>query len=301
MGRKWKWTPFQLEKLEKVKGILQELDEYKPLTLRQIYYQMVGKGYINNKLTEYHMLSDLLSNARYDGFVEWDVMEDRVRRFVDLRGFPNVPVFVMLTLNRWLDQYSRDLMQEQENYIELWTEKDALATLLSRVCYDYSVPVVVCRGYNSTTFMNDFRERVKGNAKGIVLLYFGDYDPTGMAISELDLPDRFNKKLDLSVFIDRIALRREHTLDLYSDPDSVKDKDPRTPWFRKNYGDVGYELDALQPGDLEGMVRAAIEKYTDADLMERQRADAEEDYERLGQAGKAFLEAYRKNDEEQAT
>lgn len=84
--RKWKWTKFQLNKLNNVQGVLKDIEKYKPLTLRQIYYQMVGKGFIPNKQTEYQMLSKLLTNARYDGFIDWDIMEDRSRRYINLSG-----------------------------------------------------------------------------------------------------------------------------------------------------------------------------------------------------------------------
>ena len=58
--RVFKWTEFQLDKLNKVLETLKELKEYKPLTLRQVYYQLVGKGFIENKGAQYGMLSNLL-------------------------------------------------------------------------------------------------------------------------------------------------------------------------------------------------------------------------------------------------
>ncbi len=47
--RKFSWTKNQFDKLNKVREVLEELKRYKPLTLRQVYYQLVGKGYIENK------------------------------------------------------------------------------------------------------------------------------------------------------------------------------------------------------------------------------------------------------------
>jgi hypothetical protein len=51
--RRWAWTQNQIDKLDKVKVILDELIDYKPLTLRQVYYQLVGKGYIENTRSAY--------------------------------------------------------------------------------------------------------------------------------------------------------------------------------------------------------------------------------------------------------
>jgi hypothetical protein len=50
------WTKNQFDKLNKVGVILDELKDYKPLTLRQIYYQLVGKDYIKNNKSQYTML-----------------------------------------------------------------------------------------------------------------------------------------------------------------------------------------------------------------------------------------------------
>ena len=41
--RKFTWTKNQLDKLNKVEEVLDELKNYKPLTLRQVYYQLVGE------------------------------------------------------------------------------------------------------------------------------------------------------------------------------------------------------------------------------------------------------------------
>lgn len=80
MRRIWKWTNNQTAKLKKVKEVLENLKKYWPLTLRQVYYQLVAQGVIANKVSEYGMLSKLLKYARLDGKVGWDVIEDRLRQ-----------------------------------------------------------------------------------------------------------------------------------------------------------------------------------------------------------------------------
>lgn len=81
--RKFKWTEFQLNKVLKV---LEDLEDYKPLTLRQIYYQLVGKGFSENKQSQYTMLSRLIKYARIDGHIDWKDVEDRTRVYHDLTG-----------------------------------------------------------------------------------------------------------------------------------------------------------------------------------------------------------------------
>ena len=155
--RRWTWTPFQIDKLSKVKVILDELADYKPLTLRQVYYQLVGKGYIENTRSEYQALSQLLKWSRLDNRISWNDIEDRVRVFNNMSGWLDKSYFLESTISGFFNSYSRDLWQSQKKYIEVWIEKDALSSIFSRVCEGYGVSVVVCRGFSSVSFLYDFK------------------------------------------------------------------------------------------------------------------------------------------------
>lgn len=159
--RKWTWTGFQINKLNKVKVILDELVQYKPLTLRQVYYQLVSKGYIENTKSEYQALSQLLKWSRLDNRISWNDIEDRVRVFRDLSGWLNKSNFLNVALNVF-DQYKRDLWQSQKSYVEIWIEKDALRSVFEKACSGYGVSVIVCRGFSSISFLNDFKVRLMG-------------------------------------------------------------------------------------------------------------------------------------------
>ena len=143
--RKWIWTGYQFDKLNKVIETLGELEKYKPLTLRQIYYQLVGKGFIENNASQYNMLSNLLKWGRIEGYISWDDIEDRVRYFHNSGGWDNESEFTEHELDDFLSGYRRDLMQTQEKYVEIWIEKDALSSIFRRVAFPYCVSVVVCR------------------------------------------------------------------------------------------------------------------------------------------------------------
>jgi hypothetical protein len=197
--REWKWTLFQFDKLNKVKKILDELKDYMPLTLRQIYYQMVAKGYIENTRSEYNMLSRLLEQARLDKYIPWDVIEDRSRAFQDLRGWDDKDCFVSQVFTDFLTGYRRDLLQSQSKYIELWIEKDALSRVFVEVAKFYSIGVMPCRGFISISVAHEVKERIlyyKDRGRKTVLLYFGDFDPSGNEISE-DIQYTLNFELGL--------------------------------------------------------------------------------------------------------
>ena len=126
-------------------------------------------------------------------------------------------------------------------------EKDALSSLF-RIAYPYGISIVVCRGFNSTSFMNQFKNRVSYYGKErIVVLYFGDHDPSGKYMVEKDLPDRFLNRLKLDIKIKAIALNMNQTKNLTNNPESFKKKDKRAKWYIEKYGNQAWELDALDP------------------------------------------------------
>jgi hypothetical protein len=79
-----------------------------------------------------------------------------------------------------------------------------------------------------------------------------------MYMSECDLPERLAKYDGDHVRVKRIALTQAHHT-LPSFPAKDKKKDPRYPWFVRNYGKRCWELDALDPNDLRALVDEAIQ------------------------------------------
>ena len=97
--QEFKWTEHNIDKLNLVLEVLKELSSYKPLTLRQIYYQLVGKGYLENNKSQYVMLSKLLKWARIDGYIPWPDIEDRVRAYHGSGGWNNVNDYIQCEIN----------------------------------------------------------------------------------------------------------------------------------------------------------------------------------------------------------
>ena len=263
MARKhWSWTPFQIDKLDKVKVILDELINYKPLTLRQVYYQLVGKGYIENTRSAYQGLSQLLKWSRLDNRISWNDIEDRVRVFNNMSGWLDKSYFLESTISGFFNSYSRDLWQSQKKYIEVWIEKDALSSIFSKVCEKYGVSVVVCRGFSSVSFLHDFKVRlVKHKNKKAVMLYFGDFDPSGNEMLEA-MKTTLKDELGIdNIQFKRIALLKDDifTYNLPHNPDALKRSDTRAKKHLEAYGELAVELDALRPDVLEKKIQDAVE------------------------------------------
>jgi hypothetical protein len=258
-----------------VKEKTESLEKYWPLTLRQIYYQLVADNTVSNKPSEYGMISKKLTDMRNDGEVSWDIMEDRTRREVTKRKFLEKADFIRVELGLFMKYYNRCLIQRQEKYVELWTEKDALSSVFVGIADNYCVTTVVCKGQLSTTFLKRYADRAKkavGKGQKPVIIYGGDLDPSGWKIP-ISIEDRLWEEHDINVTIDRFALNPSQIEEyrLPQSPDAFKSKDPNAKEYKKEFGETAVELDALKPADLENLIKTALSKHLDLESMEKER------------------------------
>jgi hypothetical protein len=264
------WTDRSTSYLNSVREVLDRLVKYWPLTLRQVFYQLVAALIIPNRLGEYKRLSRVLTKARLDGLVPWEALEDRSRRVLQPDVWLDAETFIETQLDWFLDGYRRDLLQSQASALEVWVEKDALAHVCQRVADPLGVPVAVARGFSSTSHVHEGRKRIEQNAdagRPTVILYFGDLDPSGYEMLPAMLYT-LQHEMHLGELVEGVgcALTAEQ-VETYGLPHSIealKDTDSRAKKYRRQFGDLAVELDALPPAHLEALVRLAIESRIDA-------------------------------------
>jgi hypothetical protein len=239
------------------------------------------------------MLSKLLKHARLSGYINWNDVEDRIRAFHDLTGFTDEAEFIDQEKKKLLKGYGRNLLQSQKKYIEVWIEKDALSSIFTKVCSKYSVPVIVCRGFSSVSFLNDFRDRLRLKADKIpLMLYFGDFDPSGMEMlkaMKTTLRDEFN--IDNMEF-KRIALLEEdiNIYELPHNPDAIKKKDTRSKKHVKAFGELAVELDALRPDILEEKIEGAILNEIEINLYHKELIKEQQELDKLNSLRENVIE-----------
>jgi hypothetical protein len=247
----------------------------------------VAAGDIENTRSNYTSLSSILVKARERGEVDYKRIEDRIRetnldRYA-LAGPQNLYDMMTRTLDYAANQYKRDPWLDQENYVEVWLEKDALSTVVSRVSTDlYQVPVAVNRGYGSFSFVRDGAERIGSIDKSLHILYFGDFDPSGEDMVR-DLQKRIVRysQGERLVRVHKIALTKEQ-IRQYDIPESLaKPDDTRTKAFIAKHGSKTAELDAIAPNDLQDMVKTAIEEYIDPKKWQESNDKSTEDKQQI--------------------
>lgn len=275
---------FSADRQEKINKANEIIEEYKrqgyELTLRQLYYQFVSRDIIPNNQREYKNLGDVINDARLAGLVDWYAIVDRTR---NLRRRPNWDSPQSI-IDACASQYHRDLWQGQPNRVEVWIEKDALVGIIEGTCEALDVPYFSCRGYTSQSEMWVAAMRLKGYRQASqrpVVLHFGDHDPSGIDMSR-DIQERLEEFSGGDVEFRRMALNKDQVDKYNPPPNPAKLTDSRCEGYIEKHGSESWELDALEPSVITGLIRGEIESLTDPDILRHRRAVEESERNKLG-------------------
>lgn len=256
-----------LERLERAEHII---DEYArqgfALTVRQIYYQFVARGWLVNSQNSYKALAKNLSDGRLAGVIDWNAIVDRTRFVRELPSWDD-PQGILHSAGT---SYHNNFWRNQEYRPEVWIEKDALVGVFERACDKYDVPLLSQRGYPSQTIVHQAAQRYKHwirEGQQVTVLQFTDHDPSGIDMTR-DLEDRLEMFLGrhmYSLTVKRMALTMDQIDELNPPPNFAKLSDARAREYIWQYGEHSWELDALSPTYLSGLVSGEAEALRDLD------------------------------------
>ncbi len=246
-----------------VNGILSQYDG--PLTLRQVYYRLVAAQIIQNTENEYKGLSKHLTNARLAGLVDDSRIIDRVRATIRVPCWPDLSEFLQAVRR----SYRREKWTSQPYNLEVWCEKDAVAGVLEPIANEYEIILYPCRGYNSYSALKDAAERIGYIDRPTVVLYMGDFDPSGQDMPR-DIRDRLTEDFGVQLDLYVIALTRDQIEAYDLPPAPAKRSDSRAAAFMARHGDMAVELDALPPNVLQDLVRDNVEQFFDKSAFEQE-------------------------------
>ncbi len=264
--------------LDQVAAVLDEYADYLPLTVRQIFYRLVGAyGYEKTELA-YSRLCEYLNRARRARLIDFDDIRDDGIVVQARTWFEDEADFWDYAADR-IRNYERDKQSGQPYQIELWCEAQGMMPQLARVAGAYSVPVYSCGGFASLSAVRAIVERAETRYEPTVFLHVGDYDPSGESIFGAMTEDAAallaeDRTLATSHFIPRrVTLTAEQTAtyDLPTAP--PKASDSRTArWVGETC-----QLEALPPDLLAEIVEEAIQGWMDLGILEQHvRLEGEE-------------------------
>jgi hypothetical protein len=242
------------------------------LTLRQLFYQFVSRAALANTLAEYKRLGRTVTDARRAGRIDWGAIEDRTRNVRRLPTWDDPSEII----NACASQYRESLWSPQPYRPEVWIEKDALIGVIEGVSNEFRAPYFSCRGNVSESEMYAASKRFADHLEQgqvPVVLHLSDHDPNGLDMTR-DIRERLALFAPQEIEVRRLALNLDQTAAL--PPNFAKEKDSRYAAYVRQFGRDCWELDALSPDVISGLVRDALDGLIDAQAWAEAMASEEE-------------------------
>jgi hypothetical protein len=155
---------------------------HQPCSVRQVYY--LGIGVLWDKDTggsrrHYNTVVRELGIMRERDQLPWDWITDATR-YVRIQ---TMYASLEEAIRRTAEEYRRDLWARQPRRVEVWAESDSIAGVVDPVSRPLGIGLFSCRGQSSKDFAHGAAEMYRAIGKPVTVLYVGDWDPSGLAIT----------------------------------------------------------------------------------------------------------------------
>ena len=252
-------TKAEIEAIKKQIEIALATDH--PMTVRQLFYRLVTRGVISKSEAEYKgTVIRLTGEMRLAGRTPFDFIADNTRWMRK----PTTHSGLERALMRTAQAYRRSIWDDQDVYVEIWLEKDALAGVLYEVTHKWDVPLMVAKGFASLSFLHSAADAIRAIGKPTFLYYFGDHDPSGLVIPR-SIEARLRQFVpDAEIHFERVAVTSEQIEAMGLPTRPTKKTDSRS----KNFEGGSVEVDAIEPAVLRQMAEECITKHIDQRTLE---------------------------------
>jgi len=243
-------------------AIVAALEEDRPMTVRQVFYRLVSNGAIAKTEGEYKTtVVRLLGEMRRAREIPFGWIADNTRWMRK----PTTDGSLEIALRRTAEAYRRSVWDNQDAYVEVWLEKDALAGVLWKATSPWDVPLMVTRGYPSLSYLHSAAEAIQAKGKPAYLYYLGDHDPSGCDITRAveEGIREFAPGVDLT--FERVAVTRDQIRDMRLPTRPTKKTDSRS----KGFEGESVEVDAIPPKALNSLVERCIVQHIDPEAHQR--------------------------------
>ncbi len=245
--------PLASDTLALMDALADVLEEQHPMSVRGAFYAASVAGRVPKTEAGYTKVQRLLVRMRKQGLIPWGWITDGTRWRRGPRTFDGVEEALEATAHL----YRRSLWDRAPARLEVWLEKEALAGVLFPVTNQWTVDLMVCKGYPSLSFLHEAAEAAKAANKPLIVYYLGDLDPSGKDIPRT-IRQRF-RDFGADVELRELAVTRDQAEDWRLPTRPTKQTDARAAGFD---GD-SVELDAIPPDRLRALVENAIRGHVD--------------------------------------
>ena len=258
------------------------LEADNPQTVRQIFYALTVRGLIRKTEKEYQKTAcRLLVDMREAGDIPFDWIADHTRWMRK----PSTFVGLESCLNATAKFYRRNLWAAMPDYVEVWSEKDAMAGVLMKETEPYDVPLMVAKGYASISFLHSAAEAIEAKGKPAYIYHFGDLDPSGVDAAR-DIEAKLRRYAPgAEIHFERVAVTREQVAEWNLPSRPTKMTNSRV----KKFTGTSVELDAIPAAKLRELVRNRIERHIDQRQLAILRAAEESERRMLSDWAKIYV------------
>jgi hypothetical protein len=267
------WRPRRptLAVLENVSSVLDEYRQFLPLTIRQVFYRLVGGYGFEKSERAYERLINYLNRARRARMIEFEAIRHDGFHQTEWLGWPYIED-AKQAIRDMAARYRLNRQSGQPKWLVVWCEAQGMAPQLERVCKPYSVPVYSSGGFDSVTLKYRAAQEFVRRGK-VRVLHIGDHDPSGVHVFGSLGEDvcAFAEKGRENVEFIRLAVTPEH-IEAYGLPTA-----PPKPSDRRAFEGETVQAEALPPDVLSSILQQAItdnlDQATYQDALEQERAE----------------------------
>lgn len=243
-------------------SILTVCTEDHPLTVRGVFYRVMSAGAVEKSEKAYAAVQREVLKLRRAGFLPYEWIADGTRWQVKQPSWDTAQD----ALDDTAASYRRALWHNQDTYVEVWSEKDAIASIISPTTDKWDVPLMIARGFASESFLwstaNTIREQDE-DGKHVVIYQLGDHDPSGIAAWEHVQARLSEFAPDADIHFERLAVTESQITryDLPTRPTKITDS------RAKNFIGESVEVDAIPTSALREIVETAILSWIDPEQL----------------------------------
>lgn len=271
-------TRHELELLDQ--AVLDVAEAEQPVSVRGIAYRVlthplnVEHGLIEKSENDFRKVQRAALRLRRARVLPYSWVADGTRWVIRATTYGGADAAIAdLTAS-----YRRDLWRSQSARVEVWSEKDAMASVLSPVTDAWQVGLYVARGFPSETFLYESAMTARDAGRPTLLLQVGDHDASGVLAWE----DTQRKLRSFAPEVEwdfrRLAVTEEQIRDL-----ALPTRPQKRTTHAAGWSGGAVEVDAVPSRYLRTILEDAITAVLDSRLLRLERIV--EEHER------AFLEA----------
>ena len=260
-------TKAEVEQLER--QIYEYVKVTNPVSIRHVFYRMTDPNlpvHVDKTDSGYNKIQNRMKEMRMNGRLPYAWISDMTRRGYFTSTWSSKNDF----LTDVTRLYRRSVWKDHcYDYLEVWCESRSIVGVIEELCHELAVPLYPCGGFASLSLEYQAAEHIKTQAdahgyNNVVILYIGDYDPSGLDIDR-DLEHKMRHFLGDAIGLEfrRIAITEEQIgqYDLPVKPRKKTDK-------RRLDITSTVETEAMDASILRGLLQPEIEIYIPDGVLE---------------------------------